>query len=60
MVTLGVTVTIDVFFSLLCYEVASLLKLYGIQMNSAWFQQDDARPHTSNAVLHFLRDITEE
>jgi hypothetical protein len=30
---------------------------YGIPMNSAWFQQDGARPHTSKDVLCFLHDI---
>jgi hypothetical protein len=29
-------------------------------MNSAWFQQDGARPHTSNAILYFLHDVCEK
>lgn len=33
---------------------------YGMPMNSAWFQQDDARPHTNHVVLSHLHDVLEE
>jgi hypothetical protein len=29
-------------------------------MNSAWFQQGGARPHTNNAILLYLHDVFEE
>jgi hypothetical protein len=29
-------------------------------MNTAWFQGNDARPNTYNAILRFLRDACEE
>jgi hypothetical protein len=50
-------VTCDVY---LCDGFISFLKGYGIPTNSALFQQDGARPHTTNAVLRFLCDVFEE
>jgi hypothetical protein len=44
------TATSDVHLSLLIDDFAPFLMGYGIPMNSARFQQDGARPHTSNAV----------
>jgi hypothetical protein len=30
---------------------------YGFQMNSAWFEQADARPHSSFALILSLREV---
>jgi hypothetical protein len=51
------TVASGVYLNLLSDEFAPFLLGYGILMDSGWFQQDDARPHTSDAVLHLLHDV---
>jgi hypothetical protein len=54
------TVTSDVYLSLISDEFVLLLMRRELEMNSAWFQQDGARPHPSNSLHRFLRDIFEE
>jgi hypothetical protein len=41
-------------------EFVPFLTGYGTPMNWTWFKQDGATPHNSNAVLHLLRDISDE
>jgi hypothetical protein len=50
----------SVYISMLSAESVTFLMGYVMPANSARFHQGDARPHTNNAVLHFLRDIFEE
>jgi hypothetical protein len=45
---------------LLSDEVFPLLVVYVTARNSAWFQQDGSRPHTSNTILRFYRDVFED
>jgi hypothetical protein len=54
------TVNFDIYFSLLNYEFVPFLIEYSTPINSAWFQQDGAKPHISNTVLCFLHDVFEE
>jgi hypothetical protein len=53
-------VSSDVYLSLLSDEFFPFLMGHGILMNSAWFQQDGARPNTSSAILCFLCDVFRE
>jgi hypothetical protein len=53
-------VTSDVYLSLLSDELGPLLMGYGIPANSAWLQQDGARPHTDRVVLRSLHEVFEE
>jgi hypothetical protein len=53
-------VTSDVYLCLLSDEFVSFLMGCGIPVISAWFQQDGARPHTGNTVLHFFHDGLEQ
>jgi hypothetical protein len=50
-------ITFDVHLSLLSDEFVFFLLEYDISMNSHCFQQDDARPYTSNAILRVSRDL---
>jgi hypothetical protein len=53
------TDTSDVYLSPVSGDFFPVLMGYGTPMNSAWFQQDGARPHTNHVLLH-LDDVSEE
>jgi hypothetical protein len=54
------TTTSALYLRLPSDEYGPFLMGYGIPINTALFQKDGARPHTSNAVFRFLHDVFEE
>jgi hypothetical protein len=53
-------VTSDVCLGLLSDELGSFLLGYDIPTNSAWLQQDGARPRTNSAVLRCVQEVFEK
>jgi hypothetical protein len=51
------TVTADDYLSQPIDDCVPVVMEPGILTNSAWFQNDGARSHTSNAIPHLLYDI---
>lgn len=54
------TSTFDVNPRLLSDDSVHFLMGYGIPMTSVWFQQESAKHHISNDVLHFFYDVFKE
>jgi hypothetical protein len=50
------TVNSERYLSMLCNTFAPHLIVIGLPLQTQWFMQDGARPHTENAVPDFLHD----